>query len=224
MIVCADAHIGERPETLKAFFEACDTLEASRPSHFVVLGDLFDFFIGLPGWATPEQTQVFDRIRRLKEAGIFTAYIEGNRDFFLKDTDLCRVFNVIGPTFTADVKGHKILFVHGDTLNRRDWRYLTWRAISKSPPIYGLTRILPRPLLLRLYRWTERRLKRTNFRYRKQVPLEAVRAFAARHAEVEAVVLGHFHREFSDSAGGVRIFGLPAFQDTGRFWTWEPGP
>ena len=89
--------------------------------------------------------------------------------------------------------------------------------------MYALTRAFPRPLLLRLYRWTERRLKRTNFRYRKQVPLEAVRAFAARHSEAEEVVLGHFHREFSDAAGGVRIFGLPAFQDTGRFWMREPG-
>jgi UDP-2,3-diacylglucosamine pyrophosphatase LpxH len=222
MIVCAaDAHIGEDPAILPAFFEALDRLANAPPTHFIVLGDLFRFFIGLPGWATPEHEKVLARIRKLKEAGTVTAYLEGNRDFFLKDPALRDVFDAVGPSLEIEVPGARVLFVHGDTINRGDRRYRTWRAFSKSRFTYGLTRTLPRPLLLPLYRWTERRLKHTNFQYRKAVPLDAVREFAARHP-VDAIILGHFHREFTESVGAVKVFGLPAFRDTRRLWEWEP--
>jgi len=219
--VAADAHIGEREETLPAFLEALERLAEARPSHFIVLGDLFRFFIGLPGWASFEHEEVFARIRKVKAAGAITAYIEGNRDFFLKDPALKTAFDAVGPAFEAEVSGVRILFIHGDTINRGEWRYRTWRAFSKSGFTYGLTRILPRPLLLPLYRWTERRLQHTNFQYRKEVPIGAVKEFAGRQT-ADAVVLGHYHREFEETVGTVKVFGLPAFKDTRRLWEWEP--
>ena len=221
IVVAADAHIGEDPATLPAFLEALDRLAERRPGHFVVLGDLFRFFIGLPGWRDPENVAALDRIKALKDAGVCTVYIEGNRDFFLRDPALKDAFHFVGPSYEEEISGVKVLFVHGDMINRGEWRYRTWRAFSKSRLTYGLTRVLPRPVLLPLYRWAERRLKHTNFRYRKEVPVRAVREFAARQA-VDAVILGHYHREFEEAVGAVKVHGLPAFCDTLRLWEWEP--
>ena len=214
--VVADAHIGERPGTLPAFRAACDEARARGAAHFVVLGDLFRFFIGLPGWRSPEQGEVLGLVRGLKEAGIRTAYIEGNRDFFLRDPALGAVFDFIGDRLSINEADRQVLLVHGDGLNRRDRSYRLWRAFSKSGLTYGVTRLFPRPFLLPVYRWAERRLKNTNFQYRKRIPEEDIRAFAAALEGIDLLVLGHFHEAFSLEAGAVRVTGLPAFQDTER--------
>lgn len=214
--VVADAHIGERAGTLPAFRAACAGARAAGVGHFVVLGDLFRFFIGLPGWRNPEQEEALGLVRELKESGIRTAYIEGNRDFFLRDPALGAVFDFIGPRLAVEEGGLRILFIHGDGLNRRDRRYRLWRAFSKSAVTYGVTRLFPRPLLLPIYRWAEARLKSTNFEYRRKIPAEDIQAFAAGMAGTDLLVLGHFHEPFTLQAGTVRVVGLAAFQDTER--------
>ena len=212
--VVADAHIGERPGTLAAFRAACGEARARGADRFVVLGDLFRFFIGLPGWRSPEQEEVLALVRGLKDVGIRTAYIEGNRDFFLRDPALGAIFDFIGSCLAVEDSGRRILFIHGDGLNRRDRRYRAWRAFSKSGLTYGITCLFPRPLLLPAYRWAERRLKNTNFEYRRRVPEDDLRAFAAGLRDTDLLVLGHFHEAFALQSGPVRVMGLPAFQDT----------
>jgi UDP-2,3-diacylglucosamine hydrolase len=221
--VVADAHIGERAGTLDAFRAACGEARAAGAAHFVVLGDLFRYFIGLPGWRTPEQEAALGLVRELKEAGIRTAYIEGNRDFFLRDPALGTVFDFIGTRLCLEDSGRRFLFVHGDGLNRRDRSYRLWRAFSKSGITYGVTRLFPRPLLLPIYRWAEARLKNTNFEYRRTIPAEDIRAFAAELAGTDHLVLGHFHEPFTLQAGTVRVEGLAAFQDTERPALLPPG-
>lgn len=214
--VVADAHIGERAGTLPAFRAACGEARAAGAVHFVILGDLFRFFIGLPGWRTPEQEEALGLVRELKEAGIRTAYIEGNRDFFLRDPALGAVFDFIGTRLSLADAGRRIQLIHGDGLNRRDRSYRLWRAFSKSGVTYGVTRMFPRPLLLPIYRWAESRLKNTNFEYRRTIPEEDILAFAAGLDGTDLLVLGHFHEPFILQAGTVRVEGLAAFQDTQR--------
>jgi UDP-2,3-diacylglucosamine pyrophosphatase LpxH len=214
--VVADAHIGERAETFSAFRAACAETCARGAGRFVVLGDLFRFFIGLPGWASPEQVEVLEMVRGLKEAGVRTAYVEGNRDFFLRDPALAQAFDFIGARLAVEEEGRRYVFMHGDGLNRRDRRYRLWRAVSKSGLTYGVTRLLPRRLLLPVYRWAEARLKGTNFQYRKRVPEEDIRAFASALTDADALVLGHFHQPFAFEAGAVGVLGLAAFRETGK--------
>jgi UDP-2,3-diacylglucosamine hydrolase len=213
--VVADAHIGERPGTLPAFLAACAQARERGAAHFVVLGDLFRFFIGLRGWRTPDQEEALAAVRALKAAGVRTAYIEGNRDFFLRDPALAEAFDAVGTRLRID-DGGRFLFLHGDGLNRRDRNYRLWRAVSKSGAAYAATRLLPHPLLLPLYRWAERRLRATNFEYRRRIPAGDILAFAATLADVDTLVLGHFHSPFTLQAGAVRVTGLAAFQDTER--------
>lgn len=214
--VVADAHIGERPGTLPAFRAACGEARARGAAHFVVLGDLFRFFIGLPGWRSPEQEEVLALVRGLREAGIRTAYIEGNRDFFLRDPALAADFDFVGTRLRLVDGGRRVLFLHGDGLNRSDWNYRLWRSFSKSGLTSGVTRLLPRPVLLSVYRWMEKRLKATNFQYRRRVPEADIRVFAAALEDTDLLVLGHFHAPFTLEAGAVRVEGLGAFQDTER--------
>ena len=59
----------------------------------------------------------------------------------------------------------------------------------------------------------EARLYRSNFKHKSRLPVEMIRAFAARRfaSGIDVVLLGHFHRSWSERVNGGRVEILPAF-------------
>jgi UDP-2,3-diacylglucosamine pyrophosphatase LpxH len=205
----ADAHLGGPGGSAEPLIEQLRALPTQGCRRLILMGDLFQAWVGFQRFETPDVAAVTDALRELRRQGIEIDYIEGNRDFFLAGSPYADAFDriVLETAFTAG--GLRYLAVHGDGLNDRDRKYLFWRRLSKSAPVRFLVRNIPQRLAHRMVHSTERRLSRTNFKHRAAVPEAAIRRYAERRlAEgYDVLLLGHFHesRAFKVRGGEVRL-------------------
>jgi len=211
--IVADAHVGGPGGPVEPLLDQLDGLAAAqpeRPERLVLLGDLFQVWVGFDQYETPEIRRFLDAVGRVRAAGIPVHYIEGNRDFFLTRGRASRhAFDTIGNEFAFTTGGARYLAVHGDGLNDRDRQYLAWRWLSKSAPSRLVIRHLPRSVVGRFVHSTERRLTGTNFKHKARIPEEAIRRYGTKRLAEghDVLLLGHFHeaRIWPVAGGEIRL-------------------
>ena len=86
IVVIGDSHIGLSEGSETRISEWLDRLQALRPRALYLNGDLFHYLIADAKFYTPTVGKVFDRFRALRDSGVAVHYVEGNRDFFLKNS------------------------------------------------------------------------------------------------------------------------------------------
>lgn len=193
--VIADAHIdgpGGEPGPL---IDQLRELGEGGCSRLILLGDLFQTWIGQRRYETAAIRRVTAELAELKRRGVRIDYIEGNRDFFIDRGPYAALFDSVGDEVVVEIGGRKMLLVHGDGLNRRDRLYRFWRWFSHCPPVRLAMFHLPRWLARRLVVGFERGLARTNFKHKTEIPEEPILGFARqRFAEGhDTLLLGHYH-------------------------------
>lgn len=207
--VVADAHLGGPGGPAGPLVEQLLALPEEGCSRLVLLGDLFQLWIGDRRYETDDVTAVVDALACLRGAGVRVDYIEGNRDFFLADSPYDHAFDSVGTELAFDAGGTSYLAVHGDGLDRRDWKYRFWRTLSKSAFARFVARRIPRRAAGRTVRGTERRLSATNVRHKRRIPEDVLRDYGRRRlAEgYDVLLLGHFHepRTLEVEEGAVRL-------------------
>ena len=193
--IVADAHIGGPGGEVEPLLVQLRALPDQGARRVVLLGDLFQVWVGYRQYETPEVAAFLREIDALRGRGLRVDYIEGNRDFFLAEGPYAKRFDSVGFEVALEHGGVRYLFVHGDGLNDRDRQYRMWRWLSKSPPVRSVIRHLPAPIVERMVHSTEKKLTGTNFKHKQRVPEEAIRAYGERRlAEGHDVLfLGHFH-------------------------------
>jgi UDP-2,3-diacylglucosamine hydrolase len=170
----------------------------------VILGDLFEFWIGYPADAFPHYRPVLDSLLRLKDAGTGIVYCEGNHDFHL------------GPFFTKTLQaevhpgpavlslaGKKVLICHGDEINRGDIPHRLLRALLHGPLVPALIPLVPASAAAAIARQLSRRSHEQ--RAKKMRPFDGramIRTHAAEWFEkgCSAAVNGHFHIPFRETS------------------------
>ncbi len=179
----------------------------------VFLGDIFDLWVALPGYENELHRRFLAWCRHQKKRRTI-GFIEGNHEFFLAENH-ARDFSWCssGPWY-LDRQGR--LFCHGDLINRRDVRYLTFRKLSKN----RYARILMKglPLGPALVESLKRHLKHTNTAFRRRLPVGQIKTFAeARFREgARTVFAGHFHQAYTyQNSQGRQLHSLPAWYTTG---------
>ena len=218
-----DVHLDRGDADLEAFLRFLDD-RGSDTRHLVLLGDLFNLWIGSGVDELPHQRAVAKALERLRKSGITTAYVEGNRDYRIADRYLGTAFDRVTGTEMAVTWGrHRIAAIHGDLANERDRRYRTWRRISRSGAFWFLFRALPRRRRLAVAEGLEGRMRSTNLAFKGAFPEEGVRRASARVLArgFDTVVFGHFHEEIdlearSPSPPG-RIVVLPEWKGSRRY-------
>lgn len=179
----------------------------------MLLGDIFHYFIGHPKLETPFLRRTLDGFANLAVRGLSLRYVEGNRDFFVAGTPYAAAFASYELTDGLRFGGVSYAFVHGDRVNTADVPYRFWRRISKNPVSRAALDVIPGPLARAIVARTEARLYRSNFRHKKRLPDEALRA-EGRRARVQgydALLVGHFHvgRTYVEPDGVTHV--LPAW-------------
>jgi UDP-2,3-diacylglucosamine hydrolase len=211
----ADAHLGGPGGPGAPLAGQLRALPGLGCDRLLLLGDLFQVWVGDRRYETEDVRVVVGALRELRRAGVWVGYVEGNRDFFLDGSVYADAFDELATEIALECDGRRVLAVHGDGLNERDRRYRFWRWLSKSSPSRLLFRRLPGPVARFLVGGTERRLARTNFRHKQRIPDEVIRRYAqARLREgYDLVLLGHFHEErlYRLEGGEARI--LPAWYE-----------
>ena len=215
-VLVGDVHLDLSPRASEAavlererFLTWLAGLEAPR---LVVVGDLFDAWVGPAHGRLPAGREATAALRALTDRGVALDVLHGNRDFLLdasfeRETG-ARVHpaGLLGrPVDAAQRAGSAWLVLHGDELCTRDRGYQRLKRVLRSAPVRGAAPRLPGPVA----RWVAARLRRASVRAVAAKPPEAktqqvgaARAQLDRHG-AGLLVCGHAHR-YSDEALGTR--------------------
>jgi len=198
-VFLGDAHLGHDPGPVHdRLITFLDDLVADR---LFVMGDLFDFLVGLGRRVPPHAAPVLDALTRAADRGIGVAYVEGNHDFHLGPVLDPRIQVLSGPGDLA-LGGVDIHLAHGDEIQRNDPGYALLRPLVRSAPVIGLGRLLGTGLVHRLGRGsaeTSRTMRAGRSRNWRDEKLRYVRRRVERGCDL--VVLGHSHQLFCEPVG-----------------------
>lgn len=219
LVFVGDVHLDAGDPALPDFLSFLDGL-ATCCERLVLMGDLFNLWLGDPAVEQAHHTAVVRRLERLRDGGLVVRYLEGNRDYRIADGYTGRAFDDAGIRGIEERYGGKRLFaVHGDLVNRADRQYRAWRAFSRSSLVWALSGLLPRRARAGLAARLERRMRRSNLAFKRSFPESDVRDYAAGPLSrgFDAVVLGHFHLERQLEVPPVgRVFVLPEWKESRR--------
>ena len=124
----SDLHLSEKtPELTQAFLKFLNQSKEAC-THFYILGDLFETWIGDDD-NSPFNTKIKEALSAFTANGPETFFIHGNRDFligdlFAKDTGI----KILPDPFSFMIDGQKIVLSHGDFLCTDDVDYISFRS------------------------------------------------------------------------------------------------
>ena len=192
MIIITDAHVSSAKKNYITFFQMLEAIRGNDQD-VIFLGDIFDLWIALPRYEEDIHRDFIDWCRDQKQYRTI-GYMEGNHEYYLADER--------GDAFTwcsvdpwwQDAAG--TLFVHGDQVNRRDRKYLSFRKLAKNKITKFITRCLP--FGPKIADFIKQGLKKTNVEFRIDLPRGEIELFAKRRfAEgIDTIFVGHFHQEY----------------------------
>jgi UDP-2,3-diacylglucosamine hydrolase len=216
-LVIADLHLDVAPSAApSARFAAWLRAQPPLPQ-LVVMGDLFDAWVGPAHARLAPARAVCELLRERARAGTRVDVLHGNRDFLLDGRFERETGARVHPHgFVGLLPGSqaRALFVHGDELCTLDRAYQRMKRVLRSRPLLWLAPRLPDSVALRAaasLRSTSQRVVPAKPASEKEQQAAAVRELALAH-RCATLICGHAHR-FRDQIleGGVRWIVLDAF-------------
>jgi UDP-2,3-diacylglucosamine pyrophosphatase LpxH len=211
MIIVTDAHVSKARNNHRNFFEMLAAIEETDHD-LVFLGDIFDLWIALPRYELDIHLDFAAWCRMQKKERII-GFVEGNHEFYLSN----RRANAFSWCSNGGwwVDDGETIFAHGDHVNRKDKKYLTFRRLIKN----NLTKILLNnlPYGPDFAESIKQGLKRTNKKFRMQIPYDEIKSFADRRfAEgIDIIFMGHFHQEYRyQKSESQKLIALPDWLTT----------
>lgn len=194
----ADLHLAaERPRTTARFLQFMRE-DAPRHPELVILGDLFEFWIGDDGAAAA--AHIIGVLAAATARGQRLLLMHGNRDPLLGTAFAAATGGtLLADPIVVDVAGVPTLLAHGDAWCTRDVAYQRFRAMARDPQFQRdfLSKSLEERLAfgrsVRMQSESERSTKALDI---MDVTPDAVLA-ALRTAGVRRVIHGHTHRPAS---------------------------
>ncbi len=162
----------------------------------VILGDLFDFWMGNNKKAFEQYRPILDKLLERKKKGIRIKYLEGNHDFFLGRFFSRELEAEIYPDFLEmELEDKRIYLAHGDLVNSQDYRYRAFRMLLRNRLTFYLLRTIPDTVgwkLAYMFSRTSRESKGTVGEDYQRI----FREFALNKFEqgFDVVILGHSHQ------------------------------
>ena len=212
-ILIADCHI--REDSADEFFAMLDRIREYRPAGLVFLGDIFELWIALDAYESAIHQRFLAWCAesiKLFEVG----FILGNHEFYLMDryTDAFSWISEVDHTTPDGIR-----FIHGDLINRADFRYLTLRKLLRNGFTRRLLKITAGTIGPRVSEKVRTSLKPTNLQYKRTLPESYLAQYArfARKESVRRIFAGHFHRHVQlDFPDAVPVEILPAWGTAGE--------
>ena len=208
-IMIADAHLtGGNAE--RDLFETLKTISGLPCSCAVVfLGDIFEIWIGTSQYEMENHRIFMEWCRNEKSRGRELIFTEGNHEFLIsKRRD--RLFSAAS---RSDIRRGKILFTHGDRINRKDFPYLLLRIALRNWIARILLFIAGFTFGSALSHRIVKGLKGANLAHKKHLPEDQIRKYMKRAEKqgISTIFAGHFHGQHDLMQDGVAFHALPAF-------------
>ena len=213
-IVIADVHLtANKPKTIMAFLRFLKDV-APRYAELVILGDLFDYWMGDD--ATPDADPIIANLKLFSSTGRRLLVMQGDRDLLMGPdfAKACGAELLAGP-IVIDVKGTPILFAHGDEWCVRHRPYQAWRRTAHSPAWQAGVLSQPAEERAVMMREAEERAIADNpgeLLPSERGIIESSVAESARAAGVELVIHGHTHRPGAHVNAVIERWELPAWE------------
>ncbi|MFU9138266.1 UDP-2,3-diacylglucosamine diphosphatase [Erwinia tasmaniensis] len=192
----ADLHLCTEEPAITAGFLAFLRREAFHADALYILGDLFEAWIGDDD-PQPLHAEIALALNALKQRGIPSYFIHGNRDFLLGKRFAAACGMTLLPQETVlELYGKRILIMHGDTLCTDDAGYQQFRRRVHQRWLQTLFLALPLSLRQRIAARMRSGSKQANSS--KDVAIMDVNSAAvsesmSRH-QVQYLIHGHTHR------------------------------
>ena len=140
----SDIHIvNAKDPKAELFATALDDM-AKDATHLLLLGDIFDLWVGSSQYFAKEFSPIVSRIKHMVDKGIEVHYVEGNHDFHLEEfwKDQLGV-HVHHSDHDLTLGKIKVRVEHGDFINPDDKAYFVWRKFMRSPFLKTAAAIAP---------------------------------------------------------------------------------
>ena len=222
--VIGDSHIGLKDGAERRINAWLDRLAALRPQALYLNGDLFHYLIAHKNFRTSAVEKVMQKFGELRDQGTSVNYVEGNRDFFIKGSFVEQFVSDINTEFAVTAGTRRFLVTHGDMINDRDWKYRFWRHASKNPVTKLGVTMIPKKTAQKLVDDVEKRLARSNFKHKTNLPLELMKAYGDKRARdgFTDVIFGQFHAKIILPATNSTVTVLPAWYESGEAMRIDP--
>ena len=191
----SDLHLApERPRTIARFLQFLRQ-DAVRHRELVILGDLFEFWIGDD--AASSARQVIDALAATTSHGVRLLLMHGNRDPLLGHDFAAAVGGtLLADPVVVDVAGTPTLLSHGDAWCTLDAEYQKFRALTREPQFQR--EFLAKPIGERIAFARGLRMQSEEAKSTKAIDImdvtpQAIVA-ALQAARVRRIIHGHTHR------------------------------
>ena len=194
-VIISDLHLSPtKPKTIMAFVRFMKSV-APRYPELVILGDLFDFWLGDD--AHPEAKPVMALLKLHAATGRRVLVMPGNRDFVLGEGFAQAIgAELLRDPVVVEIKGRKVLLAHGDEWCLRDTGYQNFRKLTHDPVWQAV--MLKKSVAERIEVAKEARSQSETDKTQKSMDVmdvvEGAVAEAAKSAGVDLVIHGHTHR------------------------------
>ncbi len=216
--VFTDLHLStDNPYEIQEFSRSLVNLKG-RADNLIILGDLFDVYVGREDFVHPYFDHFRAVVKYLAEHGCPTYIVRGNRDVMINAADAKHIGFHVADTIWLDLPDERrVILTHGDAFCLADLPYQRLRRILRLPGMRGFLRTLPHWLRVRI----GKRMRGYSKQEVARKPLDSMALTlpqvesSMQAAGAEHVVIGHLHaeqRHILGSQGQLTV--LPA---------WEPG-
>ena len=152
---CSDLHIKgmEDPKaplflSFLKFLKAEAEAKKQKPIYLFLLGDIFDVWVGSSPYFAKRYSPFVESIRALVQAGVHIVYIEGNKDFYLKDFWQKKLHVEVHAQPGVFSLGSKKLYLeHGKDIGKEDRLDTFYNRFVESFLAKLLVRYLPGPII-----------------------------------------------------------------------------
>lgn len=220
----SDIHIKEesRPNGEK-FIQFLNELPTDT-TDLVLLGDIFDLWIGSHEYFVKKFSRIVEQIRKVISRGIRVHYFEGNHDLHLKSFwEKSLGVKVHRDAHFFEFGTLTVRAEHGDLMNKEDKGYLFLRSALRTFPMNVLATQLPGRIVELIGDRSSRASRFYNDRHSKEYTskvVEITRNYAQEAAQerpFDFIVTGHTHVEddftFEQSGKTIRSVNLGSWLD-----------
>lgn len=169
-------------------------------THLILLGDIFDIWVGDSYIFEKKFRPIVDAIGRLKDRGMEVCYFEGNHDVHVKRYWESRFSIPVYVDFQILKLGNwQARVEHGDYINPDDLAYFKYLELIRSKKMQMAAYAFPGIVFDLFGKWASKMSRKRSSQYRKDSEQDLrnkIRKFAIKSAEntqFDYIVTGHMH-------------------------------
>ncbi|MBI2931044.1 MAG: UDP-2,3-diacylglucosamine diphosphatase [Planctomycetes bacterium] len=190
-----DVHLRPGDAAFNApFLRFLETQRERGLDALIIVGDLFDYWIGPKHLEGDDYREALEALRGLTRAGVRIEFLHGNRDYFVEERFARATgVRVAGRDLRISLGGREVWCTHGDFVYNRNPKYAAYRAVMRFKPLRAAYLAMPACVGKGIARGFRKVSPRTTpqVRWTREELVEGARPLFERGADV--LICGHIH-------------------------------